>query len=183
MSAERKPLSKKLRFDVFKRDQFTCQYCGQTPPVVVLEVDHITPVVEGGSNDILNLLTACFDCNRGKGKEGLESIPETVAQRAEVLKEKEAQLSAFKRLLSNIKRRENREIDRIEEIMLGETGFQFKDRFRESVRMFLSRLPFDTVEQFAWLSTTRIDDRERRLKYFCGCCWRVINGDNRYARS
>jgi 5-methylcytosine-specific restriction endonuclease McrA len=85
LTYERKALTKKQRFNVFKRDHFTCQYCGQTPPAVVLEVDHITPVVEGGSNDILNLLTACFDCNRGKGKDGLESVPETVAQRAEVL--------------------------------------------------------------------------------------------------
>jgi hypothetical protein len=180
MSA-RKPLSKKLRFDVFKRDRFSCQYCGKTPPQVVLEIDHIQPVAEGGTNDILNLLTACFDCNRGKGKEGLEAIPETVAQRAEVLAEKEEQIRAFKRLLNSKKRRENKEISQIEEILLGGTGYCFKDRFKESVRVFLGRLPYDTVEQFAWLSNTRIHDHERRLKYFCGCCWRIINGDDRHA--
>ena len=38
--AERKPLSKKIRFEVFKRDAFTCQYCGQMAPDVLLEVDH-----------------------------------------------------------------------------------------------------------------------------------------------
>ena len=37
----RVPMSKKMRFDVFKRDGFQCQYCGSTPPSVVLEVDHI----------------------------------------------------------------------------------------------------------------------------------------------
>jgi hypothetical protein len=60
--------SKKLRFDVFKRDRFTCQYCGAQPPGVVLEVDHIHPVVEGGKTSIDNLITACEPCNRGKGK-------------------------------------------------------------------------------------------------------------------
>ena len=65
--AERKALSKKLRFEVFKRDKFTCQYCGRMAPDVILEVDHINPVAEGGNNNFNNLVTACQDCNRGKG--------------------------------------------------------------------------------------------------------------------
>lgn len=63
---ERKPLSKKIRFEVFKRDSFTCQYCGCKAPDVILEVDHLNPVSKGGKNDMLNLITSCFDCNRGK---------------------------------------------------------------------------------------------------------------------
>lgn len=63
---ERKAISKKIRFEVFKRDKFTCQYCGRKAPDVVLNVDHINPVAEGGTNDILNLVTSCFDCNNGK---------------------------------------------------------------------------------------------------------------------
>ena len=63
---ERKAISKKIRFEVFKRDKFTCQYCGRKAPDVVLNVDHITPVAKGGTNDILNLVTSCFDCNNGK---------------------------------------------------------------------------------------------------------------------
>lgn len=63
----REPISKKLRFEVFKRDSFTCQYCGGKAPEVVLQCDHIHPVAAGGGTDILNLVTACFDCNNGKG--------------------------------------------------------------------------------------------------------------------
>lgn len=59
-------LSKKTRFEIFKRDGFTCQYCGRRPPEVVLEVDHIDPSSKGGSDEELNLVTSCFDCNRGK---------------------------------------------------------------------------------------------------------------------
>lgn len=70
-SARRQSLSKKLRFEVFKRDSFTCQYCGAQPPKVVLEVDHIHPVAEGGGNEQENLITACDKCNRGKGKRTL----------------------------------------------------------------------------------------------------------------
>lgn len=38
--AERKSLSKKTRFEVFKRDSFECQYCGAHPPSTILHVDH-----------------------------------------------------------------------------------------------------------------------------------------------
>lgn len=60
-------LSKRIRFEVLQRDNFTCQYCGRSKPDVVLHVDHIKPVCEGGQNDLLNLVTACADCNLGKG--------------------------------------------------------------------------------------------------------------------
>lgn len=62
----RKLLSKKLRFEVFKRDSFTCQYCGRKAPDVILQVDHIHPVAKGGENDLLNYITSCVDCNQGK---------------------------------------------------------------------------------------------------------------------
>jgi hypothetical protein len=63
----REPISKKLRFEIFKRDSFTCRYCGKKAPDVILQCDHIKPVAEGGTSDILNLLTSCVDCNSGKG--------------------------------------------------------------------------------------------------------------------
>lgn len=68
------PLSKKTRFEIFKRDGFTCQYCGQQPPAVKLEVDHIDPQSKGGSDDEINLITSCFDCNRGKAARKLGDI-------------------------------------------------------------------------------------------------------------
>lgn len=64
--AKRKSISKKTRFEVFKRDSFTCQYCGGSAPAVILRIDHIQPVSKEGEDDILNLITACFDCNAGK---------------------------------------------------------------------------------------------------------------------
>jgi len=64
--SNRKPMSKKVRFEIFKRDSFTCQYCGKSAPEVVLHVDHITPISKGGEDDITNLITACQSCNLGK---------------------------------------------------------------------------------------------------------------------
>lgn len=56
----------KLRFEVLKRDRFTCRYCGRRAPDVTLEVDHVTPRAAHGSDELENLVAACFDCNRGK---------------------------------------------------------------------------------------------------------------------
>ena len=64
---KRKSTGKRLRFEVFKRDSFTCQYCGAKPTEEApLVIDHITPVCEGGTNDLQNLITACEPCNQGK---------------------------------------------------------------------------------------------------------------------
>jgi len=60
-------LHPKLRWQVFARDSFTCCYCGKRPPDVILEVDHKTSVAQGGKDEFENLITACLECNRGKG--------------------------------------------------------------------------------------------------------------------
>lgn len=68
-------ISRRLRFEVFKRDNFTCQYCGAKPPDTVLEVDHVHPRSLGGLDTMENLKTACWSCNRGKAH-----VPLTVAR-------------------------------------------------------------------------------------------------------
>lgn len=64
--ATRRSTGKRLRFSVFERDHFTCQYCGAQPPAVVLVPDHIVPFGAGGATTIDNLITACEPCNQGK---------------------------------------------------------------------------------------------------------------------
>ena len=61
------PMPAGLRFSILKRDNFACQYCGRRSPEVELHVDHVTPVARGGSSETDNLITACADCNMGKG--------------------------------------------------------------------------------------------------------------------
>lgn len=82
------------RFEVFKRDAFTCQYCGQRAPEVVLECDHIKPVKLGGDDSPLNLITSCFSCNRGKGARPLSDQSKLAKshKQAELLQEKREQL-------------------------------------------------------------------------------------------
>ena len=135
---ERKPLSKRLRFEVFKRDLFACQYCGQKPPAVVLEVDHIVPVVEGGSSDEHNLITACFDCNRGKAAGNLVASPIDVGGRRLLLQERLEQTEAYEALLSEERAILDEGVDRIIEIYeLAFPGWTVADRVRPSIRRFL----------------------------------------------
>ncbi|WP_309242682.1 HNH endonuclease [Limnofasciculus baicalensis] len=56
-----------VRVSVLHRDGYKCVFCGRNSKEVPLEVDHIIPFVKGGSHDLSNLQTLCFDCNRGKG--------------------------------------------------------------------------------------------------------------------
>jgi hypothetical protein len=60
-------VGKRLRFQIFRRDNFACRYCGITAQAgAVLEVDHVKPRAEGGKDEPTNLVTACEDCNNGK---------------------------------------------------------------------------------------------------------------------
>lgn len=65
-------MSKRLRFEVLKRDGFRCRYCGANAASSLLHVDHVIPVSGGGSSDPENLVTACSECNLGKSNIGLD---------------------------------------------------------------------------------------------------------------
>ena len=93
--AERKAISKRMRFEVLKRDSFTCQYCGKQPPDTVLHLDHIKPVSKGGKNTMLNLVTSCVDCNLGKSDVELSDDSAIKKQQSQLkmLAEKKAQVS------------------------------------------------------------------------------------------
>lgn len=59
-------VSRSLRFQILRRDNHTCRYCGRSAPEVKLTVDHVNPETLGGGDDPSNLVTACADCNGGK---------------------------------------------------------------------------------------------------------------------
>ena len=65
--SKRKPIKPSLRFEILKRDNYRCQMCGVTAKDgAALEIDHITPVAKGGTNDAGNLQVLCRECNAGK---------------------------------------------------------------------------------------------------------------------
>ncbi len=57
-----------LRFRVFQRDNFICQYCGRNvkDDGIRLHADHIIPKSKGGKDTFDNFTTSCSDCNLGK---------------------------------------------------------------------------------------------------------------------
>lgn len=59
-------ISVHARYRTFQRDGFSCRYCGRRPPEVVLEIDHVVAVANGGGDELENLVSACQDCNLGK---------------------------------------------------------------------------------------------------------------------
>jgi len=108
-------MTKKLRFEVFKRDNFTCRYCGRKTPDVILEVDHVIPKSKGGKDEIENLVTSCFECNRGKGGTLLNNVmlEKDIHNETLLLAEREMQLAEYNRIREKIKEREDLEIYRL----------------------------------------------------------------------
>lgn len=51
---------------IYRRDQYTCQYCEKKLTGKELSVDHIIPVSKGGANNFMNCVTACKQCNNRK---------------------------------------------------------------------------------------------------------------------
>lgn len=86
-------VSKRLRFETFRRDIFTCHYCGASAPDVVLTIDHILPKTLGGTDAPDNLVTACADCNSGKtSTKPDEQIAASVSAEAKRWEAKESRL-------------------------------------------------------------------------------------------
>ena len=170
-------ITKKMRFEVFKRDGFACAYCGKTPPAVTLEVDHIDPKSNGGKDDINNLITACFDCNRGKRDIPLDKAPGQLSDNLEVLKEKEEQLREYRKFINRIQRRIKRDMDDIEDLFSNQfPGYGFTDKFRDvSLKRFLDYLPkHEIIEAMNIATSYKGGDRDVCVKYFCGICWNKI---------
>lgn len=176
------PITKKVRFEVFKRDGFKCAYCGKSPPQITLEVDHIDPRSRGGKDDINNLLTACFECNRGKTNIPLTKAPLKLSENLEILKEQEDQLKEYRKFVKKI---ENRIIKDIEDInavyKMAFPGWEFSDKFKQvSLKRFLSLLPKEEIMSSLELAIARVKDSDKVISYFCGICWHKIKGTKPY---
>lgn len=59
-------VSKRLRFEILRRDNHTCHYCGRRPPEIELTIDHVVPRALGGTDEAKNLVASCKECNGGK---------------------------------------------------------------------------------------------------------------------
>jgi 5-methylcytosine-specific restriction endonuclease McrA len=95
----RKRITEKIKKEIFSRDKYECQYCGNKENLVI---DHVKPLSKGGDNEDNNLITACSNCNSNKWDLSLEeylkklkekntpsNILERVSKILDTLKEKE----------------------------------------------------------------------------------------------
>jgi len=69
-----RPRIKLSRREVFRRDNYTCQYCGKKHDPKGLTCDHIIPKSRGGTTEWTNIVTSCIRCNHKKG----DKLPDEV---------------------------------------------------------------------------------------------------------
>jgi 5-methylcytosine-specific restriction endonuclease McrA len=146
-SNNRKSISKTLRFEVFKRDSFKCQYCGAEAPSVLLHIDHIHPVAKGGSNEIVNLITSCMPCNLGKRDVPLdEGIAVNKARvQLDELQERREQLELMMQWRESLRDLDRDVVDRLADYWNAHTpGWSVNDNGKRKIRKWLQTF---TVEE------------------------------------
>lgn len=168
-------ISKRLRYEILRRDQHTCRYCGDSAPDVKLTVDHVLPVALGGSDDPTNLVAACGPCNSGKSS----SSPD-----APLVADVEEKALIWRRALAlAVERREVEYRDR--ELLLDffETEWDGwcdapspKDSdWRSTVTQFTSLgitpIEFSDAIDVAYRSRA---SHSKVWSYFCGVCWNKV---------
>jgi hypothetical protein len=134
-------ISKTVRFEVFKRDSFTCQYCGRSAPEVILHVDHINPVAGGGENDVMNLVTSCLECNLGKGAKALDDHSVIAKQKAQLdeLNKRREQLEMMLQWRESLANLDEEYVGAFEQRFTDVTGSTLTDVGRTKVRQWLKK--------------------------------------------
>jgi hypothetical protein len=146
--SSRKGIPKGIRFDVFKRDSFKCQFCGATAPDVLLEVDHLHPVARGGSNDITNLITACQPCNSGKSDKTLDENTTLAKARnqLEQLQERRDQLEMMMGWMEGLRELKEDALDRISSYWHALTpGFTINQNGRNDLQKWVRQFNVEEI--------------------------------------
>lgn len=180
-------ISRRLRFEILRRDGHTCRYCGAMAPDVVLTVDHVIPSALGGSDDPSNLIAACQPCNAGKTSlapdSPLVAEVEQTAVRWKQAMEQAAEWRAMERAaLDEV-------IIRVNKAWLS-WGFgndQHVPRppdWIASVERWLNLgLPVDDIERLIHVAMVSPKvSTDETWRYFCGCCWRSLTELQEIAR-
>ncbi len=181
---ERKALGNAVRFSVFERDGFKCQYCGSQPPSVVLQVDHVVPVSKGGGNELDNLVASCTNCNAGKFTRTLEGpAPADYAAKAEDAEVRAIQLNAYRAQLTRFREELQASVDFVGAAFWGEGLTWSKEDAsdkRGRVSKFIDLIGLGEVSEAAEIAFSKFPEEMSdgtRFKYFCGICWRKAKGE------
>lgn len=169
-------VSKRLRFEVLRRDGFACRYCG-VKPEDGLVIDHVIPEALGGKTDASNLVAACFDCNSGKASTHPdEDVIRDVEHAAEEWRAA-MQLAA--------EELDGRTLERMAAVKAVDaawsewnTGGRPVPRPRDwsrSVEHFLTAgLTAPKLEELVLVAMNSRADAAGTWRYFCGCAWTAI---------
>lgn len=181
-------VTKRLRFEILRRDNFACRYCGASAPEVKLTVDHVKPKALGGTDDPSNLVTACAGCNSGKSSSApdapLVADVETDALRwaAAMRRAAEIQWQAedeIKWICSGVTAHWNN-------WTLDADGSTLPrpDDWEASIRQLLAAgIDEDEFEDIIRIAMNAPGVLPRnRWRYFCGVCWRRLEDRQRMAR-
>lgn len=184
------PVTKRLRYEVLRRDNHTCRYCGATAPDVKLTIDHVIPQALGGPDEPANLVAACEPCNSGKSSIPADSpIVSNVAEDA--LRWSQAMKTAAETAHADYQARAAyRELFRAawtqwstgsgenkQPIQLDDNWQNSLDNFREA------GLPDWELEEAvrAAMSAKKVTP-ENTFRYFCGICWGKIRKMQEHAQ-
>lgn len=187
------PVSRRLRYEILRRDDNACRYCGQRAPDVPLTVDHVVPVALGGNDEPTNLVTACRDCNSGKASSSPDApIVENVADDAL----RWSRAMSWAAGLQAVERRETKEqIAECDAFWLrwrtnpyvGEGGepIERPDDWKQTIERFLSLgLDVETITDAMEIALNRPNLSSWKCwRYFCGCCYRRLEERQEIARS
>lgn len=167
-------VSKRVRYEVLRRDNHQCRYCGAAAPDVPLTVDHVIPVALGGSDDPSNLVTACRDCNSGKTSTSPDG-PLVTEVNAKAAQWAEAMAVVAQRRAAERERREQITREFFEHWETHrESPWRSADMapsWESSLMTFLDAgLEVGDIKELmvVALKTRTATDKWR---YFCGCCW------------
>lgn len=171
--AERKAIPKKIRFEVLKRDKFTCQYCGRQAPDVVLNIDHITPIAKGGTNDITNLITSCFDCNSGKSDRELSDDAVVKKQKAQLdlLQERREQLEMMHEWQMQLTNEFMSETTIVADVVMNVSGYELRRSELAEVRKMIDQFGIQTVCDAARIAFTKYNPPAIAFKRIGGICY------------
>lgn len=172
-------VSKRLRFEVLRRDNHTCRYCGRSAPEVRLTVDHVVPETLGGSDKPENLAAACSDCNSGKS-----ATPPDAAQVEQVqddaLRWSTAVRAVAQDMVADVERR-NRVRDQFEQAWnqwsVGGAVVPLPGNWRDTVDTFAAvGLPMPVLLECVDIAIGRHRvDRDSKFRYMCGIAWKRVS--------
>lgn len=173
-------VTKRLRYEVLRRDGHACRYCGRSAPEVRLTVDHVVPTALGGSDDSSNLVAACSDCNSGKSASAPDA-PIVADIASDALRWSAAIRQAADGLLADLASREaNRRAFRTEwdgwTFGQKEMRIPLPDGWDRSVDNFLAAgLPMAVlIEDVRTAMGASKVAPEHTFRYMCGIAWKQI---------